>query len=586
MPDRSSQLMITTRTPLFAAFFVSALLIGACSKQESFEQLSARACELETTAISSIQGTGELTPMLGQSLSVRGIVTHIDPDSGVYIEQENPDESEQSSNALFLDSSGLASQVSTGDELVALGLAAELGDNTDTVTALAEISGFRVCGKQAILPLTKVRLPLPTGRHESLEGMRLSFDQELLVTDNYRSDQGWLSLSSGGILPTPTEIARPGSDARAQSEKNRNSSIRIIRQSSDTSVLPAGTRINGISGVLGHDGNRLRLISGAALKHMLPPQYPLAPVGEKEVRVVGLNLHNYFNGDGKGGGFPTQRGAETPAEFAEQRRRLTAAVSHMRPDMVAVMELENDGFDALSAARDFADDLQSATGANWMAVVPGQGQIGEDAISVGIFYRPDKFEPQGEPALLQSTEFQELSRVPLAQVFREKTSGETFLVVVNHLKSKGSCPEDGRNANLRDGQGCWNLARTEAARAMSRWAGELARSQSQGRALILGDMNAYRMEDPIVAIIESGFKDLMASGPVGLTYSFIYSGQAGTLDYAFASEELIPFMRSARILNINSPYPLGVDLPQPWLGSSDHDPVLVDLRLRQSATPD
>jgi predicted extracellular nuclease len=586
MPGKESRFSKTTKMPLFAAFFVSALLIGACSDPGRLEQLSAGACELETTAISSIQGTGELSPMLGQSLSVRGIVTYVDASRGVYIEQAEPDDSGQSSNALFVGSIELASHVSTGDQLVTTGLAVELGDAGDTVTALSDITGFRICGKQPILPLTKVSLPLPPGQQESLEGMRLTFNQELVVTGTYGAERGWLNLGLGGILPVPTEIARPGPDALAQSEKNRNSMVSIQRQPGDTGILPVGTKINRITGVLGHDGNQLRLISDENLKGVVPPQYPVPPPGENEVRVVGLNLHNYFNGDGKGGGFPTQRGAETPAEFAEQRRRLTAAVKYMKPDMVAVMELENDGFDALSAARDFANDLQSASGAEWTAVIPDQGSIGDSVISVGIFYRTDKFEPAGEPGLLQSVEFQNLSRIPLAQVFKEKTSGETFLVVVNHLKSKGSCPDEGRNDNLRDGQGCWNLARTEAAKAMSLWTNKLAMTGSQGRALVLGDMNAYRMEDPIVSIIESGFKDLMASGPVGREYSFIYGGQAGTLDYAFASEELIPFVRSARILNINSPYPLGVELPQAWLGSSDHDPVLVDLRFSHSSTPD
>ena len=59
-----------------------------------------------------------------------------------------------------------------------------------------------------------------------------------------------------------------------------------------------------------------------------------------------------------------------------------------------------------------------------------------------------------------------LRREPLAQAFK-RGDGPTFVVVANHFKSKGSCPEQGRDADQRDGQDCWNPARTLAARALA-----------------------------------------------------------------------------------------------------------------------
>jgi hypothetical protein len=99
-------------------------------------------------------------------------------------------------------------------------------------------------------------------------------------------------------------------------------------------------------------------------------------------------------------------------------------------------------------------------------------------------------------------------------------------------------------------------------------------------------MNAYRMEDPITALIEAGLKDLTAPSGPRPHFSFIYRGEAGTLDYAFASEALRPFVQSAQVINVNSTWPPGVELPFPWLGTSDHDPVVVDLRLRKAITRD
>jgi len=254
--------------------------------------------------------------------------------------------------------------------------------------------------------------------------------------------------------------------------------------------------------------------------------------------------------------------------------------------MVGVMELENDGFEPGSAAHDFASDLEAATGHAWQVVRPVSDRVGDDQITVGIFFRPDQVQALGGVKILGGPAFEHLSRPPMAQVFGHAASGETFILVVNHLKSKGSCPEQGRNTNLGDGQGCWNQARVEAARAMTQWARELGKAGTAGKVLIMGDLNAYRMEDPITAVIEAGFKDLTAPSALQPSFSYVYFGEAGTLDYAFASQPLMPFVRSARILHTNSPFAPDVELPLPYLRSSDHDPVVVDLRFLKEETFD
>ena len=67
-------------------------------------------------------------------------------------------------------------------------------------------------------------------------------------------------------------------------------------------------------------------------------------------------------------------------------------------------------------------------------------------------------------------------------------------------------------------------------------------------------------------------------------HSFRYFGQAGTLDYAFASPQLVGRARSASIWHINADWPRNMDLPAPWLRMSDHDPVVIDLDFNQAST--
>ena len=98
-------------------------------------------------------------------------------------------------------------------------------------------------------------------------------------------------------------------------------------------------------------------------------------------------------------------------------------------------------------------------------------------------------------------------------------------------------------------------------------------------------MNAYRNEDPVNAIRDAGFIELMDKKP-GRPYSFVYYGQHGTLDYAFSSDALLEKVQQAFIWNVNAALPANMELPEPWLRFSDHDPVVVDIRLRQSNTSD
>ena len=45
---------------------------------------------------------------------------------------------------------------------------------------------------------------------------------------------------------------------------------------------------------------------------------PPAPKVDGKLKVAVFNLENLFNGDGQGGGFPTRRGAKSPAQLKAQ----------------------------------------------------------------------------------------------------------------------------------------------------------------------------------------------------------------------------------------------------------------------------
>ena len=563
---------------------VLGLLLGACSDAGPTPDPVAVACSSSSTSITVIQGEGYQSPLLDSLQTVRGTVTYVS-DSGFYIEGSDLPADGRYSRALFISDDALSRSVQPGQQLQVSGRVSELGKARDKLTSLIDISSHEICAEQVALPLTRVELPMDPAAREALEGMRVAFAQTLTVSDVYKLADGELSLSSKGVPRVPTEVTMPGPSARILEKENRNHILVAILPASG-SAIPIGSSTHEAAGLMGHDGRKQQLILDATPTFSLPASPALKPAAKGSIRIVNSNLLNFFNGDGKGGGFPTERGAESPDEFIAQSARTRAAMERIQPDLLAVQELENDGFGPDSAAQALLALLNDTGFDDWAFIAPGPGVIGGDVITVGLFYRQSVLEAVGMPRVLDEPEFRGLSRQPLAQLFREPISGSTFLVAVHHLKSKGSCPDNGENANQDDGQGCWNPARVAAVKAQTPWLGRLAEEMGTDLTLILGDMNAWRNEDPIRQFVDSGYIDLVAEISGLPQHSFLYWGQTGTLDYAFASPALAKYARYAANWHINADWPGGMNQAQPWLRASDHDPVIVDFEFSQSATSD
>jgi predicted extracellular nuclease len=562
------------------------LLFAGCTDSTPAVESAAMICQSEVTPIPVLQGDGYSSPYAGSESTVRGIVTYVVEGDGFYIEESKPQRRAGSSKALFVAAEELSRSVQPGLQLELSGLVSELGSSRDTLTSLTDLSSYEICAENLQLPLTQAELPLNSAEREALEGMRLSFDQQLTVTDVYNLFRGELTLSSSGVLWVPTEIRIPGPAAMGLERENRNQSLVAILGDSISGPLSAGSTFEITAGLLGHNGRKQQLFLDSARIADSPATVSPAPPADSSIRIVSSNLLNFFNGDGKGSGFPTERGAESLDEFKSQSARIHAAMTLMQPDLLAVQELENDGFGPDSAAHALLSVLNDTGNDDWAFVEPEAGRIGGDVITVGLFYRQQALESIGPARVLDGPEFRRLSRQPLAQLFRERRTGESFLVVVNHLKSKGRCPDGGENSDQQDGQGCWNFARVSAVRAQASWLEQLAAEMGTDNLIILGDMNAWRNEDPIRQFREFGYADLVEQLSGLPQYSYLYWGQIGTLDYAFASPTLAEHAKRAEIWHINANWPQKMEQPQPWLRASDHDPVIVDLDFSHSPTSD
>jgi predicted extracellular nuclease len=344
--------------------------------------------------------------------------------------------------------------------------------------------------------------------------------------------------------------------------------------------------VRDVTGVLDQRHGAWRLQLDAALHPTAAPR-PQAPRVVGDLRIASLNLENLFNGDGRGGGFPTPRGARTPAELKLQVDKLVATLHALDPDIAALMELENDGYGRESSLA----QLAAALGPDWRFVDAGQGP-GPDEIRVGLVYRASRIAAVGAPATLVAGPFGTRSRAPLAQAFKPlrggTDDGPVFIVVANHFKSKGCAEASGADLDQHDGQACWNALRTTSADQLDAWLRRDPTRFGSDLSLIIGDLNAYAHEDPVRTLLASGWVDALKAANVVDPYSYVFDSQAGRLDHALLSPALARRLSGAAEWHVNADEPASSGYRAggagPW-GSSDHDPLLLGFTLRGARDP-
>ncbi len=258
------------------------------------------------------------------------------------------------------------------------------------------------------------------------------------------------------------------------------------------------------------------------------------PDVDGSVKVASFNVLNYFlTIDTSNVCAPTQnqdcRGADSAQELQRQRTKMLAALSAIDADVFGFMEMEN-----TPGVEPLADIVAGLPGYDYI----NTGVIGTDAIRVGIIYKTSTVQPVGNYAILTSSVdprfIDTRNRPALAQTFEEIATGARFTVVVNHLKSKGSGCGAGDD-DTTTGQGNCNGTRTLAAQALADWLATDPTGSGDPDVLIIGDMNSYAKEDPIVALQNAGYTDMVAAFGAPNAYGYVFDGQLGYLDHALAN---------------------------------------------------
>lgn len=589
--------------------------------------------------IHDVQGSGASSPLEGQSIIVEGIVTGDFQDGdadeqsnlrGFYVQEEDADADADpsTSEGIFVFDGSTPLDVNVGDKVRVNGTASEFFGDTQISASQVEIIGSgSVSVTNVFLPATGVLLVNSEyiANLEQYEGMLVTFPDMLTVTELFNLDRfGELLLSQGGRLVQFTSNNAPdaaGLAAHLQEIGSRSIMLDdgLTIQNADPIRYPdpglpnmvdasvrAGDSVVGLTGNIRY--SRGSGGSGDETYRLMPTTEPFfvvdnarpasAPDVGGTLHVASFNVLNYFttldgNGSICGPGMDQGcRGADSQDEFDRQRTKLITALLTLDADIVGLVEIENNSTAALQS---IVDGLNVTAGAGSYDFI-NNGTIGDDAIRVGLIYQTASVTPFGSSAILDSSVDplfnDEKNRPALGQSFQEIATAGVFTVAINHLKSKGAPCDDVGDPDIGDGQANCNSTRTDAAIALTNWLATDPTGSGDTDSLILGDLNAYLREDPVIAIENAGYTNLLDTFVVGDAYSFLFNGQIGTLDHALSSADLTGQVTGAAAWHINADEADATDYnldfgrnPDIFDGAilyraSDHDPIVVGLSLR------
>ncbi len=570
--------------------------------------------------------------------------------NGFYVQEEDGDADADASTSegifIFDDFADGNPDVQVGDLVEITGTVSEFfGETQIGASAIEVIASNQLLPTATVLDLGSQGVMIDqdgdfVANLEAQEGMRVTFPEDLTVTELFQLGRfGTFKASADGRLEQFSQNNAPDTEGFAQHLKDIAARTITLDdgtnlQNPDTIRIPDGNdgvltaddsfrmgdTLSNVTGVLAYSENfqssseepefRIHLPEAAYTAANPRPETPEDVGGN--FKVASLNVLNYFTtlDDGSNNAGPEDaqgaRGADdltrfgvepATAEFDRQANKVVQAIVEIDADVLGLVEIENDDDIAIA---DLVGRVNAALGAEVYGFIP-TGDFGGDAITVGMIYKLDTANPLGASAGLFEFEGRnfldplnagrDLNRPALAQTFQDASSGETITVAVNHLKSKGSLSGIEADNDQSDGQGNNNATRTEAAKILAEWLASDPTGQGAENTLIVGDLNAYAMEDPITALEDAGYTDL-ADELIENASSFVFDGQAGTLDYALANDALLEKVTGVTEWRINSdeatvtdynldfgrdPSLYNADSPA---RNSDHDPVIVGFDFR------
>jgi len=354
--------------------------------------------------IGEIQGPGAASPLVGSTVTTKGIVTAAYPSGGFkgyYLQTPGTggpqDAADTTSDAIFaFQSTGaLPAAVQVGKYLQVTGSVTEFFGMTEINVAAADVTDLGT-PPAAVTATTTSGWPTTDAAREPLEGMLYRPSGAFTVTNTFGTNQyGEVGLASGTKpLIQRTEVEKPGPASASPTEADNAARAVTLDDGSSTNFLATsgGVLVNGnltppyisqtapvrvgepvtftsdvivdyrnsvwkfqpTTTVTGPD-NANSPVSFANTRTAAPDA---GYIGNADLKVASFNVLNYFTTlgtddsscvafkDRDGGGSSVsggcdQRGAWDSEDFARQQAKIVKAINALGADVVGLMEIEN-----------------------------------------------------------------------------------------------------------------------------------------------------------------------------------------------------------------------------------------------------
>ena len=584
--------------------------------------------------IAEIQGSGHISPLLGQVTDTTGIVTAVD-DIGFYLQDPIGDGNPNTSEALFVFTGGDFA-VAVGDEVMVDGTVSEFtpgGTTTGNLstTQLSGVTAVEVLSSGNALPAATIigaggRIPpnqiidddafgtIPGQGNfdpttdgidffESLEGMRVTAQDAVAVAGTNRFGETFAVVDGGnsatGLSDRGTLNISPDDFNPERVQIDPSADIFDLDITVDT-----GTPLGDVTGVIGYSFGNFEIIPtqalepATALPNVLAPETTLLTPSDDELTVASYNVLNLDPNDDDG-----------DEDVADGRFEAIAqqVVNNLgAPDILALQEIQdNDGSEitGVSAAdvtlQTLADAIAAAGGPAYQVidtpgiipafedgegnvVRPGGGQPGGN-IRNAFLYNPERVDlVAGSVQALGSQapgETFEGARLPLVASFT--FNGETVTLVNNHFSSKGgSAPILGVEQLFEQRQedvavnGSLDERQAQSA-AVQAFVTSTLSADSDANLMVLGDLNEFEFVSPVTGLEAAGLTNLTNQLPEDERYTFIFQGNSQSLDHILVSNSLEG--AEFDIVHVNAEFAASGSR------ASDHDPLVARLSLGGNA---
>ena len=393
-------------------------------------------------AISEIQGTGQASPLAGQTVTTRGVVTAVYPTGGfdgAYIQTPGSGGAGRrgASDGLFVHSRQLASSAKIGEYVEVKGKVTEFHSLTEI-----NASSFSKLDEKAAppVPVPLTAVPDDVGK-EALEGMLVDVRARMTISNNYETNRyGQLGVAFGEEpLRQPSDVFNPTADREQIEKLSAANAARSLTLDDGLSWAYTGAKNAHPEVPLPYLSQQSPARVGSAISLKKPAVLdfrkqwnlqPVSPVTSEEagdrsseyveventrraapenvggdVTVSSFNVLNYFTdlGESEAGcksyddreGNPVTanrcdvRGAYSKAAFEKQQQKIVSAIAGLDASVVSLEEIETSskfGHDRDASLAALVKALNERAGREQWAYVPSPSTVpaSEDVIRLAL----------------------------------------------------------------------------------------------------------------------------------------------------------------------------------------------------------